>query len=394
MDMTIRGQESPPRVVVALDKFKGSLRAADAVDAVARGILRASPIAVVDRAPVADGGDGTVDAAVSAGFAAHHIHVSGPRGAAVRATVAVRDGVAVIEVANTSGLELMRPEGLDALGAHSYAVGEAIKAALDLGAQQIVVGLGGSASTDGGSGMLRALGARFLDDHDDELPLGGRGLERLWRVDLSALDDRIPRTHFVMASDVDNPLLGAAGSAAVFAPQKGADAAAVSLLERALGRFAEVSARVGGQRFEREPGAGAAGGIGFAGLAYLGATMDSGARIVLELLGLRQTLGGADLVVTGEGRLDEQSLNGKAPLAVANAASALGIPVVAIVGSMSLGAERAAASGFDAVYELLAEEPDVSVCMRDTARLLSTMGETLVRDGWVTYGVGEGKPPV
>ncbi|MCX6433950.1 MAG: glycerate kinase [Actinobacteria bacterium] len=381
--MTMARQGVPARVVVALDKFKGSLRSDQAVDAVADGILHSAPTASVVRTPIADGGDGTVDAVVRSGFARRAVAVTGAMGQPTTALLAHHGKQAVVEVASASGPLPRSSADRDPLGAHTLGVGEAVRAALDLGVEEIVLGLGGSLSTDGGTGMMRALGGRFLDTRGEQIPLGGAGLLRLDRVDLSGLDPRIRTTRFVLAADVDNPLLGPSGCARIFAPQKGADEAAVEVLEAGLRRLAAVTAVDAGARVEQAAGAGAAGGVGFAGLAYLGARMASGARIVLDIVGLRSTLAGADLLITGEGRLDAQSLHGKAPVAAAALARELDIPVVAVVGTSSLDPTQATGAGFAAVYELTGIEPNPERCMTDAQRLLSDVGQTLVADGWV-----------
>jgi len=376
-------QGGPARIVVALDKLKGSLRADQAVDAVADGILSTAPTTSVVRVPIADGGDGTVDAVVRSGYTRRALAVTGAMGQPTTALVAHRGQRAVVEVASASGPLPRSSADRDPLGAHTLGVGEAVLAALDLGVEEIVLGLGGSLSTDGGTGMIRALGGRFLDARGEQIPLGGAGLAHLDRIDLSGLDQRIRTTRFVLAADVDNPLLGPSGCARVFAPQKGADAAAIEVLEAGLHRLAEVTAVDTGARVDQAAGAGAAGGTGFAGLTYLGARMASGAAIMLDMVGLRSALTGADLLITGEGRLDAQSLHGKAPVAAAALARDLDVPAVAVVGTSSLDPTRTAEAGFAAVYELTGIEPNPERCMDDAERLLGDVGQTLVADGWV-----------
>ena len=224
-------------LVVAPDKFKGSLTAREVADHIAAGIAREAPDVAIARVPVADGGDGTVDAALAAGFTRVAVRAHGPTGAPVETAFAVREGVAVIEMADVSGLRLLSPGGLDALHASSFGVGEVIRAALDQGCHTVVLGIGGSASTDGGAGMLVALGARLFDTAGNELPLGGGALSALERVDLSGLHPRLAQIRVVVASDVDNPLLGPHGAAAVYGPQKGATPTDVVLLDASLARW-------------------------------------------------------------------------------------------------------------------------------------------------------------
>lgn len=376
MDMTTARQGARGRIVVALDKFKGSLSADRAVDALAGGLESVLPETMVIRAPIADGGDGTVDAAVRAGYTRHAIEVTGAMGQRTTAVVAQRGSRVVVEVANASGGAPRSAFDRDPLGAHTFGVGQAILAALDLGASEIVVGLGGSISTDGGTGMVRALGGRFLDCRGEDIPLGGAGLLHLDHIDLSLVDSRVRTTRFVLAADVDNPLLGPFGCASVFAPQKGADPAAVEQLESALARLAEVARTELNVAFADDAGSGAAGGVGFAGLTFLGAHMDSGASVVLELIDLRAELIGADLVITGEGQLDSQSLRGKAPVAVAAIASETGVPAVAVVGTSQLDANEVRRAGFRDVYPLTDVEPDIDIAKKRAEALLFQIGQS------------------
>jgi glycerate kinase len=360
-------------VLVAPDKFKGSATAAEVAAHLAAGLRDAGRRAV--ELPVADGGEGTVAAAVAAGFRPVPVTVSGPTGAPVRAVIAVRHGTAVVELATASGLGLAGP---DPLHASSRGTGELLRAALDEGAAELVLGVGGSACTDGGAGLLAALGARLLDVDGHPLPDGGAALARLARLDLSGLDPRLAGTRTVLASDVDNPLLGASGAAAVYGPQKGADAGEVAALEAALARWAAVVGADGAQ-----PGAGAAGGVGFAALAVLGAVRRPGIEVVLDLVGFTARLAGAALVVTGEGALDEQTVHGKAPAGVAAAARSAGVPVVAVCGRTSLPPDRAAAAGFDVVHTLAAVEPDLARCLADPGPPLRELGRRIGGQGRV-----------
>lgn len=360
-------------VLVAPDKFKGSATAAQVAAHLAAGLRDAGRYAV--QLPVADGGEGTVAAAVAAGFRPVPVTVCGPTGAPVRAGFAVRHGTAVLELALASGLAAsgIGLAGPDPLRATSRGTGELVAAALDEGAAEIVLGVGGSACTDGGAGMLAALGARLLDAAGEPLPDGGAALARLARVDLTGLDPRLAGTRVVLASDVDNPLLGPSGAAAVYGPQKGAGPADVARLEAALTRWAGIVAPVVAGR----PGAGAAGGVGFAALAVLGARRRPGIDVVLELVGFGGQLPGAALVVTGEGSLDEQTLHGKAPAGVAAAARRAGVPVVAVCGRSSVTPERAAAAGFGAVRTLDEVQPDLARCLADPGPALRETGRRI-----------------
>ncbi|WP_120522434.1 glycerate kinase [Arthrobacter celericrescens] len=381
------------RVVIAPDKFKGSLSAPEVArhvaDGLAAGFAAAGAADTLETTliPVADGGEGTLDAAVGSGFTRRSATVTGPLGEPVTADFAVRGNQAVIEMAAASGLALL-PEGSllpenrskTAKEANSIGTGELIRAALDLGCRKIILGVGGSANTDGGAGVLQGLGARLLDADGNELPPGGGALARLASIDFSGLDVRLEASRFVLASDVDNPLLGTLGAPAVFGPQKGATPEDVTALDAALARFVEVLGEEIGDRAARAaeaPGAGAAGGVGYAAIAVLGAARRPGIDVVLEFTGLAGQLAGAALVVTGEGSLDEQSLLGKTPMGVARAAETAGVPVVAVCGRTTLSQEQQNDSGFRQVLPLTSLESDVEVCIREAGTLLEKLGRTI-----------------
>lgn len=368
------------RVLLAPDKFKGSLTAAEVADRVAAGLRAVAPAVEVVRVPVADGGDGTLAAAAAAGFTLVEVRACGPVGEPVDTKYAVRDGVAVVELADVSGLGLLPPGGLAPLTASSSGTGEVIRAALDAGCHTVVLGLGGSACTDGGAGLLQALGARLLDASGAELPPGGAALARLARVDLAELHPAVRGTEFVLACDVDNPLLGPHGAAAVYGPQKGASPADVALLDDALAHWADRLDAAAGTAARNAAGAGAAGGVGYAALAVLGATMRPGIELVLDLVRFAEQLPGADLVVTGEGALDEQTLRGKAPAGVATAARAAGVPVVAVAGRSGLDADQLRRAGIECAYPLTDLEPDVVRCVRDAGPLLERLAQRLAQD--------------
>jgi glycerate kinase len=342
-------------------------------DRLAEGLAAARDDVQPLRCPVADGGEGTLDAALGAGFRRRPVRATGPLGRPVESGIAIRDGVAVVEMADACGLARVGEGRQDPLGASSRGVGDLIRAALDQGCHKIVLAVGGSASTDGGAGMLQALGARLLDADGIAVSPGGVGLTQLSRVDLSGLDRRLPQTKIVLASDVDNPLLGPDGAAAVYGPQKGASESDVRLLERALTRWAELVDLEGAEL----PAAGAAGGVGFAAMAVLGARMRPGIEVVLDLIGLRDVVEGADLVVTGEGKLDQQTLRGKAVAGVASVARAFGVPVVAVCGSVDLPAGEVARLGLRRAYALSELEPDPTRCVSEAAGLVQQVGRRI-----------------
>lgn len=369
-----------PRVLIASDKFKGSLTAAEVADAVGSGLRRGRPDVDVAVVPIADGGDGTVAAALAAGFSAVSVTASGPTGERITAVYARRGDVAVVELAGVSGLGLLPAARLAPLSATSRGTGEVIAAAVTAGCRRVVVGIGGSASTDGGAGLVQGLGARLLDSVGCQVGPGGEGLLDLTSIDLAWLRGLMSGVSVVVASDVDNPLTGPLGAAAVYGPQKGADPSQVELLDRALRHFADRVSAVTGVDHRDVPGAGAAGGVGFALVALLGAELRSGIDLVLDLVDFDRQLDRVDLVVTGEGSLDEQTLHGKAVAGVAARAAARGIPVVAVCGRSTLDAAALEAAGVSSTYPLTALEPDPDQCMRNAAPLLERIGQQIASE--------------
>ncbi|MEU1292695.1 glycerate kinase [Streptomyces sp. NPDC005840] len=394
-------------MLVAADKFKGSLTAVQVAERVTAGLRRVVPGVEVTSLPVADGGDGTVDAAVAAGFARHEVRVAGPLGDEVTAAFALRGDTAVVEMAEASGLQRLPAGVLAPLTASTYGAGELLRAALDAGARTIVFGVGGSATTDGGAGMLSALGARFLDADGEPVPPGGGGLAELASADLSGLDPRLASVELVLASDVDNPLTGPKGAPAVYGPQKGASPEDVRALDEALTHYAKIlegapapgGAGSGGPSGARDasgagrgavlgaraaehavsPGAGAAGGIGY-GALLVGARFRPGIEVMLDVLGFAAALERAELVITGEGSLDEQTLHGKAPAGVAAAARAAEKEVVAVCGRLTLPPEALGRAGIRRVYPLTGVEPDVATCIADAGPILERVAEQIARD--------------
>ncbi len=368
-----------PRVVLAPDKFKGSLTAAEVAEALATGISRRRPLADVRRVPVADGGDGMVDAFVAGGWQAVPVAAPGPTGEPSTAVYARHGDIAVVELAAAVGLVKLPGGRFDPLGADTFGLGVVVAHALDHGARDIVLGLGGSASTDGGAGFLRALGLRLLDGSGRELGLRSAGsnvsalLAEVVTVDRAGLHPAIARARFTLACDVDNPLLGPLGAVAVYAPQKGASPAQMLELEAALTNWAAVL----GTGYAEIGGAGAAGGTGFGALAVLGAQVRSGIDVVLELLEFHALVDGAALVVTGEGSLDHQSMHGKAPVGVGAVAKAAGVPVVAAVGRTLLSPGEIRAAGFRRCYPLSDLESDPARSMADPVPLLERIGERI-----------------
>ncbi|GGQ95840.1 glycerate kinase [Streptomyces aurantiogriseus] len=370
------------RVLVAADKFKGSLTAVQVAERVTAGLRRVVPDVEVEALPVADGGDGTVDAAVAAGFERREVRVAGPLGTEVSAAFALRGDTAVVEMAEASGLQRL-PAGVFApLTASTYGSGELLRAALDAGVRTIVFGVGGSATTDGGAGMLSALGARFLDEDGEPVAPGGGGLADMARADLSGLDPRLSSVELILASDVDNPLTGPKGAPAVYGPQKGASPDDVETLDAALAHYAKVLEAAAGPKaaeYAAAPGAGAAGGIGY-GALLLGARFRAGIEVMLDVLGFAPALERAELVITGEGSLDQQTLHGKAPAGVAAAARAAGKEVVAVCGRLALPPEALGRAGIRRAYPLTEVEPDVATCIAEAGPILERVAERIAQD--------------
>lgn len=367
-------------VLLAPDKFKGSLPAERVAAALALGISDAAPHWRCVLAPIADGGDGTVAAAVAAGWDRVSAETTGPTGSPLTGEYARRGDAAVVELASCVGLDRLPHGRPDALGATTFGLGTVLAHALDHSAREVVIGLGGSASTDGGAGMLAALGVAILDAHGDPVGPGGAELRRAARVDLSRLHPAVHDTRFTLANDVDNPLLGSTGAAAVYGPQKGATAPEVVLLERALTIWADVVGAAAGRDERWTPGGGAAGGTAFGAITLLGARPRSGIELMLEIVGFAAKLRSADLVVTGEGSLDAQSLRGKAPVGVAAAARAAGIPVLAVAGRNALTAADLAGAGIRRAFALSDLEPDPATSIANAAHLLRRVGR-VIADG-------------
>ncbi|HSC83005.1 MAG TPA: glycerate kinase [Pseudomonas sp.] len=369
------------KVVIAPDSFKESLSAPDVAAAIALGWRQVFADAEILLRPMADGGEGTVDAVLAAcGGERRECTVRGPLGEPVLAHWGwLGDATAVIEMAAASGLHWVPRERRDATITSSYGAGELIRAALDAGARRIIVGLGGSATNDGGAGLLQALGVRFLDADDVELEPGGAALARLARIDVGGLDARLLQARVEIAADVDNPLCGPRGASHVFGPQKGASPQQVELLDAALERYARVVAATLGEDHSQLPGVGAAGGLGFSAKAFLHAGFRPGIELVGELSGLAEAVQGADLVITGEGRLDSQSLHGKTPVGVARVAAAAGVPVIVLAGSLGEGYQRVYEAGIAAAFSLSPGPQSLEQALHTAAPELTARAADLAR---------------
>lgn len=360
------------KIIVAPGAFKHSLTARAAAEAIAAGLRRSGLEAELHLLPIADGGNGTLDAFLAGGGERVAVTVEDPVGRPVEAAFALLpDGrTAVIEMALASGLELLDARQLDPLRASTYGTGQLLRAALDRGVTRVIVGMGGSATVDGGAGCAQALGVSLLDAYGVELPRGGGGLDRLFVIDPQRLDPRWRSVEVLIASDVTNPALGAAGAAAVFGPQKGAAPEQVALLERSLTHFFRAVRDQLGVDVRATPGGGAAGALSAGLMAFVGGRIESGIDLVLAYSGFSALLAGADLVITGEGRMDGQTVHGKGPIGAALRARQHGVPTVALVGSLELDDQALHRAGVQAALPIVSGPMPLERALDDAADLL------------------------
>ena len=370
-------------ILIAIDSFKGSLSSPRAADAIRRGILRADPSAAFTVIPVADGGEGTVDTLVE-GLGGERVEctVTGPLGTCVTARYGLlpEQKTAVFEMAQAAGLPLVPSALRDPMNTTTYGVGQLLKHALDRGYRRLVLGIGGSATNDCGLGMLTALGCRFSDAEGDPVHIYGRDVEKVAAIDVSGLDPRLKECEILVACDVVNPLCGPNGASHIFAPQKGASPEVAARMDAAHGKFAALVRDTLGIDAAGLPGAGAAGGLGFALKSFLGAEMRSGVALILDTLHFEQAVQQADLVITGEGRLDRQSAMGKLPSGVARYAKRYQKPVVALCGSVAEGAQACLGAGIDACFPIPA-----GPCTLEEAMAPQTAEENLARTAEQVY---------
>ncbi|MGM1053844.1 MAG: glycerate kinase [Pseudomonadota bacterium] len=370
------------KILICPDSFKDALPAAAAAHAIACGVRRVGEEIALVECPLADGGEGSLEALLAAtGAERRTATVQNALGHPTHATWGwqAERRTAFVELAEASGIQALAPAERTALHSTTHGVGELILAALDAGAERLLLTLGGSATNDGGAGMLMALGTRLQDADGHQLPPGGAALKHLAELDLSGLDPRLADLHVEAAVDVDNPLLGERGASAVFGPQKGATPDDIDRLDAALARFADVAAGALGEEHRNLPGAGAAGGMGFAARAFLGAELRPGIELVMEQVGFAALLADADLVITGEGQLDGQSLAGKTPVGVARAAQARGVPVVVLAGRLAPGWQAAMAEGVTAAFALADGPMALDEALARCAELLADRAESAVR---------------
>lgn len=370
------------KIVIAPDSFKDSLSAQGVAQAIAAGLRDVWPDAQMLECPMADGGEGTIEAVLAACDGQWMKNrVTGPLGQPVEAQWGwlADTRTAIIEMAMASGLQLLTLEERDATVTTTYGTGELIAAALDAGARRIILAIGGSATNDAGTGMLSALGARFLDGNDEPLPPGGLALSKVARIEIEHMDPRLKDVQFEVAADVNNPLCGAQGASHIFGPQKGASPEQVLALDAALGHFAKRSAVVLGKDDSEHPGSGAAGGMGFAAKAYLNASFRAGVEVVADLTGLADALEGADLVITGEGRFDAQTLRGKTPFGVAKIAARANVPVIVLAGTLGDGYADLYEHGISAAFALTSGPMTLDQACRNAATLLHDRARDLAR---------------
>ena len=370
------------KVVIAPDSFKDSLSAQHVAEAIALGWQQVFPDAEIVTCPMADGGEGTIDAVLAAcsGQWREQI-VQGPLGESVLAKWGwlETEKTAIIEMAQASGIQLLKPSQRNACISSTFGTGELILAALDAGAKEIILTIGGSATNDAGTGLLHALGARFLDADHQVLPVGGLALQNLVQIDLENFDSRIQQTKFLLAADVTNPLCGVNGASHIFGPQKGASPQQVLALDQALSRFADVTTQYFGFDQRHEAGSGAAGGLGFAAKTFLKAEFRPGIEVIAELNQLADKIQGADWVITGEGKLDQQTLNGKTPFGVAKIAQAINIPVIVIAGTLGQNYQALYQHGITAAFSLTSGPSTLEQACQNAAELIRARTTDIAR---------------
>lgn len=369
------------KIVIAPDSFKGSATAITVANAIEKGVLKVFPNAEIIKIPIADGGEGTVDALISGvGGKLKEVSVTAPLGKKVTAGYGLlNDGTAVIEMAAASGLTLVPKGKRNPLMTTSYGTGELIKDALDSGCERIVIGIGGSATNDGGIGMVQALGVSFKDEHGEELRFGGGELGKLASIDISGLHPGIKKCSITVACDVTNPLCGETGASAVYGPQKGATLEMVTLLDTNLRHYAKMIQAQLDKNIADIAGAGAAGGLGAAFMAFCGAQLKSGIATIMDTVDIDRYLSSADLVITGEGRIDGQTVYGKVPVGIASRAKKYHVPVLAIAGSIGKGADAVYNHGIDGMMSIVDGAMPLPEAMERANELLEAAAERAVR---------------
>jgi len=370
------------KIVIAPDSFKGSLTATEAADAIEIGFRAVYPDAEYVKVPMADGGEGTVQSLVDATSGTIiNQSVIGPMGDMVPGFFGILGGsrTAVVEMAAASGIHLVKPEERNIYLASSFGTGQLINAALDHGCDKLIIGLGGSATNDGGMGMMKALGAQYFDQDGVQLAPDVRALLQLARIDLRHLDPRLDKTEIVVACDVDNPLCGKNGASRIFGPQKGATGDDIVVLDKALARYGDVLAINTGRNIAVEPGAGAAGGLGAALIGVIDAVLKPGVDLVIEIVDLAKSLVNTNLVITGEGRIDSQTIHGKTPIGVAKIAKSHNLPVICIAGSVEDGADIIHQMGIDEIYSVIEGDYDLTEVLIEAGHKLTQAAQKIAK---------------
>lgn len=369
------------KIVVAVDSFKGSATSKGVSEYIEKGIKHICKDVFVKKVAIADGGEGTVEAIVESASGKYMFEkVHGPLGAEVNARYGILDDkIAVMEMAEASGINLVKREELNPFAASTYGVGEVLKAVLDRGIREIYIGVGGSATNDGGAGMLVSLGAEFYDAEGNKIGYTPTELKKLKRIDLSNFDKRVAEAKITVLSDVRNTLCGENGASYIFGPQKGATPEGVKELDSILRNYGNIIDEISGKDYSNHPGSGAAGGLGYALLSVCKAEFKEGIVKIMDLINLEETLKDADLVITGEGRIDNQSVCGKAPVGIAKLAKKYNIPVIAVVGSSARDLEEIYKNGIDLVLDIINEPMSLDKAIKDVGELLEFTGEKAIR---------------
>ena len=370
------------KIVIAPDSFKGSLTATEAADAIEIGFRAVYPDAEYVKVPMADGGEGTVQSLVNATSGTIIIQsVIGPMGDMVSGFFGILGDsrTAVVEMAAASGIYLVKPEERNIYLASSFGTGQLINAALDHGCDKLIIGLGGSATNDGGMGMMKALGAQFLGQGGTPLAPDVRALLQLRKIDLQYLDPRLTKTEIVVACDVNNPLCGKNGASRIFGPQKGATGDDIVVLDKALARYGDVLAINTGRNIAAKPGAGAAGGMGAALIGLIDAIVKPGVDLVIEIVDLAKSLVDTNLVITGEGRIDSQTIHGKTPIGVAKIAKSHNLPVICIAGSVEDGADIIHQMGIDEIYSVIEGDYDLTEVLIDAGHKMTQAAQKIAK---------------
>lgn len=369
------------KVVVAVDSFKGSATSQEVATSIEKGILKYNKNITVKKVPIADGGEGTIDAIVDSLKGKYEfINVTGPFDEKVKSKIGIiKDNTAVLEMAESSGLNLISKDKLNPYKATTYGVGEMLKYVLNKGVREIYIGIGGSATNDGGAGMLSALGVKFYDGNNREIGAAPEQLKNIKRIDISGLDKRILEADINILSDVSNPLCGTNGASYIYGPQKGANKIDVVELDNILRNYGELIDNITGTEYSLQSGSGAAGGLGFALLSICKGKFAKGIEKIMELIEFDSIVKDSDLVITGEGRLDNQSINGKAPIGVAKTAKKYNIPVVAVVGSSTIDLSEIYNHGIDLVLDIINEPMELDKAIREVHSLVEFAGEKVIR---------------